>query len=660
MFNLPFLRQNGGDSEKYIFMLFLSGEKAYGFAFEEGNPENGSSLYQEHIDPFLKNASDKIEKILANCERDLGENVYLKRTVLVLNSLYTTETGSIREDFLKQIKKLLKSADLENLGYLNFYEVVAYNITNPHTYYYLEESVYDFSLFLIEKGQLKKTLKIAKTAQIEANFKEIEKQMEEEYEITAYFYKSPSEKALEIKRLIVEEELVNFFIKVYFKDKEVPKNETKEETKEEVKTENQETSLLPLAPGFSDAQEELAFKEDLPEKDYVSPPVFPQKKFSLPKFNFNFKLPKLSNSGYLLGGILAFLLLLLSYFFFFHKAKVILSTKKESYSANINFKVNENSGFVKEFISKVAVKAQLTTTGEKITGEKAKGEVTIYNGLFEKKDLSEGAQFTAKNGAVFVINSAVSVPSSTTSANLDEGVVTKAFGKKTVEVTALEIGAEGNIDSGSKLTYSDVSENDFYALSNNNFGGGVKRTVSIFSNKDAQTLEDKALSLSKNKLKSDFQKEVSEDDILFSETISARGVKKNFSEEVGAEINRVTLEFNGTVQAFYAPYDSLIQKVQSDKLKDKEFVEGTFALNKIQLIKEDKNTFTYSAIVKGKVQNYVDQKGLLERLKGKFVVSANKSLADEHNIIRYTVSTYPLPLPILPINTRAISLEFER
>ena len=116
MFNLPFLRKNALEKERYIFMLYLSGEKIYGFGFDESSPENQSSIYQEHVDPFLKDAEVVVGKIINNCERDLGENVYLKRTVLILNSLYTTESGAIREDFLQQIKKLLKDVDLENLG----------------------------------------------------------------------------------------------------------------------------------------------------------------------------------------------------------------------------------------------------------------------------------------------------------------------------------------------------------------------------------------------------------------------------------------------------------------------------------------------------------------------------------------------------------------
>jgi len=164
MFSLPFLQKNNPESDKYIFFLFLSGEKIYGFAFEEGDPENRSALYQEHVDSFLKDASEKIEKILANTERDLGENVYLKKAVLVLNALYTTESGAIREDFLKQIKKILRNVDLVNLGYLNFHEVINYQFGKKYPLFQLlEESVYDYNLYILNGQEVEKTTKIAKS-----------------------------------------------------------------------------------------------------------------------------------------------------------------------------------------------------------------------------------------------------------------------------------------------------------------------------------------------------------------------------------------------------------------------------------------------------------------------------------------------------------------
>src|SRR3989339_265228 len=643
MFNLPFLHKNAAETERYIFILFLSGEKLYGFAFEEANSQNQSAIYQEAVDPFLKESAKKVEKIIANCERDLGENVYLKRTVLVLNSIYTTESGAIREDFLKEIKKLLKTVDLDNLGYLNFYEAILHNFEKEAAYLFLEERLYDYSLYEIEKAVIKNIHKTAKAQEFGETIKDLNKQLDDKSEIIAWLGNAEEKPDLKIKHLIKESDLQKLLIKVYFKDKQ---SVAVEPEKEELKS-----GVLPLAPGFGT---ELS---SVPSQSFTQPKKI---SFKLPSFNLKIKFPKVSRQVLWLGIPILILSLGLLYFIFFHQAVITLQTKKENFSSNIEFTVNSKSEFVKAYETRVSLTVSEPTTGEKVTGEKAKGEVTIYNGLFETKELSEGARFISADGVVFVINAAVSVPAATTSANLGEGLVTKAFGKKNIELTALNIGAEANLDSGAKLTTEDFSDDEFYAIANNNFSGGFKKTVAVFDNVDAVNLDKKALVMSKNKLQNEFKKTRGDNDVLFAQTISTTGVKKDYSAEINEEVNRVTLSYEGQVKAFYAPYVRLAEMVERQKLKDKEFVQDSFELSKIKLISQKNGNYLYSAIGRGQVQNFIDRNILIDKLKGKLKGQAQKILDEERNITSFQIQTKPLPLPYLPLMPKAIKFEFTK
>jgi hypothetical protein len=640
MFTLPFLRKETTESESYIFMLFLSGNRLYGFAFEETNPENQSVLYQEPVDPHLKNAPEKIEKIIGNCEQDLGENVYLKRTVLVLNSLYTTESGSIKEDFLKEIKKLLDKVDLKNLGYLNFHEVVLHNFSQKKNYLLVEETIYDYMLYSVEEGLIKKSQKITKTQLPFENIKNLQKSLPENTETVAWFDHKTDPTELKINHLLTEAELRPYLIKIYFKDK-----------KDEVKVNNSEA--LPLAPGFSFEQKSL-------ETANISKQTFSKPKLEFLNFAWLPKLPNFSKKAVWIALPVGFLALGFAYLLFLHKATILLKTKKENFSSEIKFIVQPGSDFVKHFQTKVDLSVSQRTTGEKVTGEKARGEVTIYNGLFEKIDLDSGTELQSNNGMNFVVDEKVSVPAATTSANLDEGLVTTAYGKKNVAVTAAEIGAEGNLDSGAKLSITGHDANDFYALANADFKGGVKKTVAIFSNDDAISLSKKALVSSKNKLKTEFHNQYSQTHILFPDTVSASGVKKNYSAEINNEVDKVTLSYKGEVKAYYSPYSKLAAMVQQQKLEDKEFVQGSFELAKIKLLKESENRYSYSAIAKGQVQNFIDKGSLLNSIKGKPTKSAQEELSTRANIVSFEVKTGPLPLPILPFTDKAINFEFER
>lgn len=658
MFNLPFLRKDAPETQKYVFMLFLAGNRVYGFAFEENNQKNRSALYQEPVDPFLKNAVEKVEKIIGNCEHDLGENAYLKKTVLVLNSFYTTDSGAIKENFFQDIKNLLKRVDLVNLGYLNFYEVVVHNYNDFKHYFYLEESLYDYTLYEISQQKIKKTQKIPKAPNPIDTLKELKKHLQPELKLIAWLEKQWQHQDLEINHHVTEANLVEDLIKIYFKDKQTP-------TVDE-KSVDEKYKELALAPGFTHeaqtneapAPEAKAFVGE-PDFAEASLPISPSKpKLVLPKINWHLLIAKIPKRSLIVLVPIIFLITFIIYLLFFHRAVIFLETKKENFSSNIEFEVSAKSDFIKAFQTTVSLTASQATTGEKVTGEKAKGEVTIYNGLFEKKDLSAGFVFESNNGISFVLNEAVSVPAATTSADLDEGLITTAFGKKNASVTAAGIGAEGNLDSGVKLFTDTYSADEFYALTNNDFSGGVKKTVAVFANKDAVSLEKKALTLSKNKLVNEFSK-LHNQDILFSETISTTGVNKEFSAEIDEEANRVSLKYNGLVKAFYAPYEQLVNRVQQQKLKDKEFVEQTFTLKKVKLLDKEDNLYTYSAIVSGQVQNLLDKEGLLKQLSGKLTGSAQNILEQQLPITNYSVLTKPLPLPILPWNTEAIKFEFE-
>lgn len=661
MFTLPFLRKNSRESERYIFILYLSGEKVYGYGFEENLPENQSSLYQEHIDPFLKDATPVIEKIISNCERDLGENVYLKKTVLVLNSLYTTESGAIREDFLQQIKKLLKALDLDNLGYLNFYEVVLSNFSKSTSYYFLEESLYDLTLYFVEKGAIKKVDKVSKSENWQESLKEIEKIQKENYDLITFLYKNPEKLLKEAKHKIAIEDLPKLFTRVYFNDKKnkQPKGEPIDEKQPQIE-EKTEKIDLEMAPGFLQPENEAL---EITEEPLVSSTAFVSEPITKTKFKFNFdfirnwKFPNFKYS-YLIMAALILILLFATYFLFFYKAEVKLETKKENFSTNINFAVKESNNFVKRYENEIEVTSSGATTGEKVTGEKAIGEITIYNGLFEKKDLEQGDIFVSKSGEEFAIDESISIPSATTSADLDQGLVTKAYGKKTVGVTAVSIGAEGNLDSGSKLTYSNLGDEDFYAMANNNFNGGFKKTVAVFSEQDAKTLDKKALVLAKNKLINNFKGIYDATDVLFRETISAVNVKKTYSQEVGDEATKATLNYKGKIGVFYVPYNQLVEMVQQQELKDKEFVDRSLQLKKIKLISSNNGAYRYSALVIGQVQNFIDKKELLKKMKGKPVFKAKQILAEQTNIVDFEIKTKPLPLLIMPVFEKAIKLEF--
>lgn len=117
---------------------------------------------------------------------------------------------------------------------------------------------------------------------------------------------------------------------------------------------------------------------------------------------------------------------------------------------------------------------------------------------------------------------------------------------------------------------------------------------------------------------------------------------------------------NGPIEAQYAPYRLLIKEVQDRKLKEKEFVEGTFNLAKIKLQESRGDSYQYTAVVKAQVQNLVDQSAIKTKLRMKPLGTAQKLLSGEHNITSAEIITKPLPLPLMPFSNDKMLIKFSR
>ncbi len=655
MFKIPFL-QPKGKSDGFVLLVFFSGEKIYGYAFEEANLDNRTALYSEHADPFLKDATDKIEKIILDCEKDLKGGAYLKKTVLFLNSLYATESGALREDFLKQIKKNLKNLDLENLGYVHLYEAVTHTYAESRKHFYIiEESVYDFTVYEVKQGETVKTAKVAKTQSEAENWKELEKILEGKTERIGFFYRPPQKKTFHIDILIQEPELIDIFTKIYFKNGEPPKNVPAqgeaEERKEPDRLPHSSLSGLPSAPGFTDGTEKTWA---VPAEEDEKPPL----KAEVVNKLSSFKMPKLNLAFQKKWLLFLAVFLIPGYLFFLHQADVQLTTKKENFSTEIDFVIVERK-FGEVLSEDVAIKVSKQTSGEKEVGEKASGEVSIYNGSFEKKDIAEGTEIkTQKGGVAFVTLSSVTVPAATITANLDEGVVTRSFGKKSVGLKAVKIGADANINEGTKLVFADLPEDDFYAVATQDFSGGFKKTVRVFSAEDKEELSEKAMSSVKRELQVKFNGKKGVDNVLFIDTARIANPKEKLSAKMEDEVDNVTLELSGRASALYVPQSSLVKKVQTERLRDKEFIADTFEIGKLSLQEAEGGEYTYTAIVKGQVQNFIDRDRLLSGVTGKLVNRARNILDEERNITEFVIKTKPIPLPIMPLRKAGISFSF--
>jgi hypothetical protein len=723
MFGIPFLSAKNEKSDEYVFILFLSGIRAYGFAFSKKDAHLRSAVYSEHTDSFLKEATKSIEKIIGSVEKDLGEGVYLRKCVLFLGSLYTTDAGSIREDYLAKIKKLTKDLDLVNLGYVNLYEAVSTYYGEKYiNLFFTEENEYDYCTYEIYKGELIKVERKAKTQNEAEVLKEVYANLDDKVKYMFFSAKSnfKVDKHVEV---LEEKEIREMFMHAYFKNDaqetseegtenqgmpttpQVEEESGKKDKTHSIKAEPTVVAgVISAAPGFKVLDAPLEATEDVPaigevdsemktelgvlddEKGELSEKTsnwpdfeesetntdsdfafangaafsgFTEKKTSfLPKtkkgnpFGFvqkikQFKLPRQSGFALLLIPLGLFVFLYLN---FVSRADISVVTKKENFSEKVNFEIGAN-GLASKYSENYDFKINSETSGENQIGEKASGEIAIYNKQTKEINLEKGSLFK-KSGINFVLSNDVTVPSAT-----DAGkIIVK--GEKIVDVTAESIGAEGNIDKGSELVSVDYPEGDLYAVANTDFKGGYKKTVAVFSEEDKAILEKKALERIKRDLQNNFYTKHTRDNLLFLATTKLSKEEKKYSLKVNEEGGEVLANYKGQAQVYYLSKHNLESDVQKKKLSGKEFVENTFKLANIKLLKEEKASFKYSAVVKGQVQHFIDKTSLLNNLAGKGVSAAEKIIRAERNVSEAKIIVSPLDIKFIPFNKKRIFFHF--
>ncbi len=214
----------------------------------------------------------------------------------------------------------------------------------------------------------------------------------------------------------------------------------------------------------------------------------------------SFKFPKISLPSPKLGILPIIIGLLLlggvvfgaTRFINSQKAYVKLVVKSEPLARSITVLVDadlpkETDAKLKAFKGKQVSKSfseEITkdSTGEKIEGEKASGEVLIYNRTESDIKLKKGTVLEF-DGFAFKLDEEVTVPAVSYEDPEDPASV-MVPGEKSAKVVASDIGPDHNIEKGETLEFSDYKKTELVAKSSVDFKGGSSDTIKVVSQED--------------------------------------------------------------------------------------------------------------------------------------------------------------------------------
>lgn len=184
-----------------------------------------------------------------------------------------------------------------------------------------------------------------------------------------------------------------------------------------------------------------------------------------------------------------------------------------------------------------------SASGKKQIGDPAKGTIVIYNKTFDQQVLSKGTKIQGTGGIKFALDSSVTIASQSAS---DSGI---AFGKSNTTVTAAEIGADGNLPSGTEITVSGFSTDKLAAKAEGNFSGGTSKDVTVVSSEDIQRLLAKLTSQLRQQAQQKLQEKYPDKKILqeaLLEQIISKKYSKNVNDQAGDFSLTETINFKGT------------------------------------------------------------------------------------------------------------------
>ncbi len=427
--------------------------------------------------------------------------------------------------------------------------------------------------------------------------------------------------------------------------------------------------------GFAIDQDQIPVKphsnesssNDLSNTSFSEPS---QSRFQLPHFSLpNFSLPHLhlskptfsfSKKPLLISvSIILFLSLgLISFFWFVPHAKLTLYLQPKNIQTKLDLSLDSPSQNLSSqpFHHSLEATKSIPTTGSGLVGDKAQGEVTIYNRTTLTKTFPQGTQLQAK-GLKFTLLDSVTVASQSTAADY-----TETPGKAQVKIQAVAIGDQYNLPANTEFQVANYALTSFVARNSEALSGGSSHQVKLVSQSDRQRL----FNLLTQELQSQFDQQIasqSSDLVMLKQ--GSKVLEKTYSHQVGDETDQLQLtlklEFYGLA---YRKQDinHLIQNQLQDRiplgfhpLEDSlklDFVSNNSATNSAQFIAQmsllpDLDQDKLKSLLKGKSPSEISQ--LLHSLIPEF------SKAD----LKLTPRWLPPRLRFLPFNPHNIQLSIQ-
>lgn len=342
----------------------------------------------------------------------------------------------------------------------------------------------------------------------------------------------------------------------------------------------------------------------------------------------------------LAGGGLLLLLFILG-FYLLARADITLTLVSKTVSQEFDFQIDpqkkeiEGEKKIVPFhfaLATVNNDKNRETTGKKVIGDKAKGEITIYNRTESAKIFPSGTVLIGPGKLKFALDNEVKIASK--SPDISSGL--DRWGEAKMNITAMDIGIQYNIEADSQFYFENLSSSSFLAKNQVAFLGGTSRQISIVSRQDQEELLNELSSELKNKIIQELEGSISKEETLLLDTIEFKVGAKKFDHEIGDEATTLGLGLEVEGKAAVLKIDDLLdlaeKTLSSESILGMELERDKSEITVSSILEEGKSKFL--AKVKLVLKPIIDRENLIEKIRGKSIIFAQNLLL-EQNLLKF-------------------------
>ncbi|MEK7595879.1 MAG: hypothetical protein AAB443_04830 [Patescibacteria group bacterium] len=426
---------------------------------------------------------------------------------------------------------------------------------------------------------------------------------------------------------------------------------------------------LPVdASGFITSKFKVSSEVPLEVKKEMSKPY--RKSIKLPAFLFAVFI----GVPFTIGAIFLFIL-----FFVYPSATVKLVVSSQPLVKSVTVKVSTDATALdintkvipgKAVDTLISSTKEKETTGEKIIGEKAKGEVTISNKTDQEEKFKKGSTISlvsSKESLRFTLDSDINVPAQTPETLTEPPI----YGKANVKVTAEEIGSKYNLDDDKNFKVGGKDTDDFIAENDSKFSNGSSKSVKAVSQEDKTALSEEAFTSAKELALVQLKASVDPTQKVVDASVLYKKGVETFSKNVGDESDRLSITQEVKVSGVsysQAHVNILVENLLSElipldfELYGKDQSASVEFLNLEESSKELKDVN-----LQVKIGTYIvpkiDEAEIAKNLKGLSIAKAQDYLTNVKNTENFTIELTPEIIRFInrmPGNTDKIEVKVER